>query len=184
MRRARRLRWSVATLAILVAGCAPRPDGFSDALPSLHVGDVALEQGEPSIALSVAASHLAATPNDPHALLLQARAELALNQAARAEADFRQVLAMRPGSTEAALGLARVITQSDPAAAEALLAPIAARGDATAALWNNLGVAHDLMGRRAEAQDAYRKALSADPQMQGAQVNLAHSLALTAALRP
>jgi tetratricopeptide (TPR) repeat protein len=178
------VRLSFVILATLVAGCAPRPEQFSADIPSLHVGEVAMDGGEPAIALSVAASHLARAPGDPNALLLRARAELALGHSALAEADFRQVLATRPDSAEAALGLARIITPTDPAAAEALLAPIAVRGDATAAIWNNLGVAHDLMGRHAEAQNAYRKALMADPEMQGAQVNLARSLALTPTPRP
>jgi tetratricopeptide (TPR) repeat protein len=178
------VRLSFVILAALAAGCAPQPEQFSTAIPSLHVGEVAIDGGEPAIALSVAAAHLASAPGDPNALLLRARAEFALGHPALAEADFRQVLAIRPGSAEAALGLARIITATDPAAAEAVLAPIAARGDATAAIWNNLGVAHDLMGRHAEAQDAYRKALAADPEMQGAQVNLARSLALTPAPRP
>ncbi len=175
------MRLIVMLLTVLVAACAARQDQFSTALPSLHVGEVAMQSGQPGIALSVASSHLAQKPVDPDALLLRAQAEFELSQQAQAEADFRQVLAARPGSMAAALGLARIITSTDPATAEALLGAVTVQGGATATVWNNLGVAHDLMGRHADAQEAYRKALVADPEMQSAQVNLARSLALSPA---
>jgi tetratricopeptide (TPR) repeat protein len=166
---------------VLLAGCATNQEAFSSAPPSLHVGQVALDVGEPAIAASVATGQLESNPGNLDALLLRASAQAALGQTAQATAGFRQVIAADPGSTAAALGLSRLITASDPAAAEAVLGGVVAHGNATAAVWNNLGVARDLLNRHAEAQDAYRKALAADPSMQGAQVNLARSLAMVPA---
>jgi Flp pilus assembly protein TadD len=166
-------------LAVVLAGCATHQEQFSGAPPSLHVGEVALTAGEPTIAVSVANQRLALTPNEPNALLLRAHAEFALGQPGAAAADFRQVLALRPASPDAALGLARIIMPTDPAAAEALLGAVVVRGDPTAAIWNNLGVARDLLGRHVEAQQAYAKAIQLDPDMIAAQANLARSLSLT-----
>ena len=174
------MRRPLLLLLILLAGCSTQQDQFSSEPPSLHVGEVALGAGEPGIAVSVANLQLERDPKNVNALLLRASAQAGLGQTEAAVAGFRQVLAVRPGSLEAALGLSRLITATDPAGAESLLAPFAVRDEATPALWNNLGVARDLLNRHAEAQDAYRKAIAADPTMQGAQVNLARSMAMSA----
>lgn len=178
------MRRAVLIVVALVAGCAEqKQEQFSKAPPSLRVGEVALDNGEPPIALSVANNQLALKPGEPNALLLRARAEFVMGQKAAAEADFRQVLAARPGSSVAALGLARIITPTDPAGAERLLSGVVVRDEADAAVWNNLGVARDLLGRHEDAQAAYRKAIQLDPGMQAAQVNLARSLSLVPIVR-
>ena len=102
-----------------------------------------------------------------------------MGQTEAASAGFKQVLAGERDSVGAALGLARLVMSTDPAAADALLAPIAVRGAATATVWNDLGVARDLLGRHVDAQEAYRQALAADPTMASAQANLARSLSLS-----
>ena len=175
------VRGVAVALLVVLAGCSTYKDDFSSAPPSLHVGQVALDAGEPAIAVSVATTQLDRDPTNLDALLLRASAQATLGQTEPAIAGFRQVLAANPGSAAAALGLSRLITVSDPTETEAVLGAVAAHGDATAAVWNNLGVARDLLNRHVEAQDAYRKALAADPSMQGAQVNLARSLALAPA---
>ena len=177
------MRCAMLVLVALVAGCSGHHEEFSDAPPSLRVGEVALDNGEPPMALAIANTHLGLTPGDPNALLLRARAEFAMGEKGQAVADFRQVLASRPASSVAALGLARIIMPTDPAGAEALLGGVVIRDEASAAVWNNLGVARDLLGRHAEAQAAYRKAIQLDPGMQAAQVNLARSLSMTQAVR-
>ena len=167
-------------LAALLAGCAVPAEPFSSAPPSLRVGAVALAAGQPDIAGSVAEHHLATAPDDPAALLLRAQARAAQGRDTEAAADFRQVIRLLPGSVEATLGLARILMATDPAAAGTILAEIAVRGGAPASVWNNLGVARDLVDHQGEAQAAYRNALAADPSMASAQLNLAHSFALAA----
>ena len=44
---------------------------------------------------------------------------------------------------------------------------------------NNLGIARDLLGRHAEAQDAYRQALGISPDLVASKVNLALSMAMS-----
>jgi Flp pilus assembly protein TadD len=44
---------------------------------------------------------------------------------------------------------------------------------------NDLGIAYDLQSDHSSAQNAYRKALGADPTMRAAEVNLALSMALS-----
>ncbi len=173
------MRRVILSVLLLLAGCGPRSEELSSDPPSLHVGEVALQSGEPGIAASVAAGQLARHPGNGDALLLQSQAQAAMGQTAAAGAGFRQVLASEPDSVGAALGLARIVMPTDPAAADALLAPIALRGGATALIWNNLGVARDLLGRHGDAQEAYRHALAADPAMASAQTNLARSLSLS-----
>lgn len=166
-------------LSFLLAACASNRGEFSSKPPSLHVGEVALRSQEPGIAASIAENRLAQDPGDLDALLLRSQAQAAQGQTVPATIGFRQILTERPNSPDAALGLARILMPTNPAAADAVLAPFAIRGDATAAIWNNLGVARDLLGRHVDAQAAYRSALAADPTMQSAQVNLARSLSLT-----
>lgn len=173
------MRRLTLAIGLVLAGCGPRSEELSSEPPSLHVGEVALHSGESGIAGSIASAQLGRHPGNVEALLLQSQAQAALGQTIAATAGFKQVLARKPDSVEAALGLARIIMPTDAAGAEALLAPIPLRGDATAAVWNNLGVARDLLGRHRDAQDAYRNALAKDPTMATAQVNLARSLSLT-----
>ena len=179
------MRGPVVVLAIfLLAACTTHKEEFSSNLPSVNVGVVALDNGEPAIAASIASARLQRVPGSLPDMLLRGLAEANLGQTEAAAADFRAVLDNRPTSVQAALGLARLVMARDPAAAEAYLAPAVVRGDATAAVWNNLGVARDLQGHHADAQDAYRHAIAADPLMQAAQVNLARSLSLTRSVAP
>jgi Flp pilus assembly protein TadD len=167
------------TLVALLGGCVTHKEQYASTAPGLHVGTVALLSGEPTIAVSVANTRLTQAPEDPDALLLRAQAEAAMQQNGPAVSDFQRVLALRPRSEEAAFGLSRIVVLDDPLAAEALLAPLAVRGSRSAAVWNNLGVVRDLLGRHPEAQAAYRRALALDPTMQSAQVNLGRSLSLS-----
>ena len=178
------MRISLIALAALMAGCAAPPEQLSSKLPSLHIAAVALAAGLPAIAESVAQHHLADTPNDPEALLLRAQARAAQGHNAGATADFRHVIQLRPGSVDAVIGLSRLLLETDPKAADDVLTAFTVNGNAPAGVWNNLGVARDLLDRHAEAQAAYRNALAADPTMVDAQANLAHSRSLAPATTP
>lgn len=79
----------------------------------------------------------------------------------------------------AQLALGRVLLQTDPVHAEQVFLAALAGSPRNADILNDLGVARDLQGHYAEAQAAYRKALSAAPTLRSARINLALSLALS-----
>lgn len=84
------------------------------------------------------------------------------------------------GDYEPDLGMAlgRRLLHSDPAQAERIFLKVAARSPNNAAALNDLGIARDMLGRRREAQAAYRAALAVSPDLRAASINLALSLAL------
>jgi Flp pilus assembly protein TadD len=79
----------------------------------------------------------------------------------------------------AQLALGRILLQTDPARAEHVFLAALHGTPGNADILNDLGVARDLQGHHAEAQAAYREALSADPALRSARINLALSLALS-----
>ena len=79
----------------------------------------------------------------------------------------------------AQLALGRILLQTDPARAEDVLQAALAVSPRNADILSDLGVARDLQGHHAEAQAAYREALSIAPTLRAARINLALSLALS-----
>jgi Flp pilus assembly protein TadD len=79
----------------------------------------------------------------------------------------------------AQLALGRILLHTDPARAEQVFQAVLADSPRNADILNDLGVARDLQGHHAEAQAAYREALSAAPTLRAARINLGLSLALT-----
>jgi Flp pilus assembly protein TadD len=77
------------------------------------------------------------------------------------------------------LALGRILLQTDPAHAEHMFQAALAGTPGNADILNDLGVARDLQGHHAEAQAAYREALSANPTLRSARINLGLSLALS-----
>ena len=75
--------------------------------------------------------------------------------------------------------LAGLLVQFDPSAAEAAFTAVIAQEPNNIAALSNLGIARDLQGHHAEAQDAYRRALVAAPETADVKVNLDLSLALS-----
>ena len=168
-----------------LAGCARAQNGgaggnASGASPSsLKIADVALANGSPAVALRVTEGVLAADPRNTGALLRQAKAYLALGNAAAAETDYRRALAADDRLDEARLGIAKLLLRSKPMQAEKYLLEVLARDSHNTAALNNLGVARDLQGKHPEAQAAYRKALQVQPELASARENLGLSLALS-----
>lgn len=85
----------------------------------------------------------------------------------------------RDADPAAQLALGRILLQTDPARAEQVLLAALAGSPHNPDMLNDLGVARDLQGRHAEAQAAYREALSAAPTLRAARINLGLSLALS-----
>jgi Flp pilus assembly protein TadD len=91
-------------------------------------------------------------------------------------------MSMRTGPNAdptAQLALGRILLQTDPVRAEHVLVAALAGSPRNADMLNDLGVARDLQGHHAAAQAAYREALSAEPTLRSARINLALSLALS-----
>ncbi len=89
------------------------------------------------------------------------------------------VHARREADPAAQLALGRILLQSDPARAEQVFLEALAGSPHNPDMLNDLGVARDLQGHRAEAQAAYREALAAAPTLRAVRINLALSLALS-----
>jgi Flp pilus assembly protein TadD len=121
---------------------------------------------------------LAQDPRNVAALVARGDAYYAMGAFSEARGAYRKALAVDPAAAKADIGMGRTLVRSDPRAAEAAFrAALVVAPKDTAAL-NNLGITLGLLGRQAEAQDAFRKALEIDPDMADIRVNLAMSLAL------
>ncbi len=146
---------------------------------SLRVADAALAGGAPGMALNVAREVLAKHPDDAVAVVREADALFAMRRIPEATRVYQRALRMDPRNIEAKLGLGRTRIRTDPAGAEAMFLQVLAADPTNAAAMNDLGIARDLQGRHAAAQEAYTKAAALAPEMTAAQVNLGLSLALS-----
>ncbi|MBW4092055.1 MAG: tetratricopeptide repeat protein [Proteobacteria bacterium] len=165
-------------LVFVVGGCAVTPRSASRD-PDVAVARAALAAGDAAGALHASAQALAVHPGDPAALTVQGEALAALGQRDRAEASFRQALTADPAALPARIGLGRVLLRTDPKSAAAQFRAVLAVQPVDAAALNDLGIARDLRGQHLAAQNAYRAALAATPDLRAAQVNLGLSLALS-----
>jgi Flp pilus assembly protein TadD len=173
------MRIPLLILASLLAACSGKDTSQLRAgPPGLSVARAALESGAPDVAARVAEGVLTRNPHDVDALVSHGDATAALGRTDDALASYTKALAIDPNSTGAKMGLGRLRLTSDPAQAQLLFLSVLEKEPRNAAALNNLGIARDLQGDHASAQDAYRKALGADPSMRGPEVNLALSMAL------
>lgn len=102
----------------------------------------------------------------------------ALQRVGDAERAYRRALSDQPAFRAARLGLARLLHgagRSEEARAEATALTDSNAGDAEA--WNVLGTANRALGRVADAEDAFRKALTIAPDYAIARHNLGSLLA-------
>ena len=163
---------------LLITACTQGGDQTLDT-GGVGVAEAALRGGSPQIALQVASNILVKSPGNTQALVVQGEALTELGRLPEAEASFDAALKPNRQSIRALVGLGRVKLASDPQAAEALFLEALQREPRNAVALNDLGIARDLQGRHADAQEAYRQALGADSGMNGAQVNLALSMAMS-----
>ena len=147
--------------------------------PSVHLADSALAGGAPAMALHVTDEMLAKDPGNADALVRRGDALIALGRSADAAASYGKAIEVEPRSSRALISLGRVRLSQDPAAAEILFTRVLQRTPNDAVALSNLGVARDMQGHHAAAQEAYRMALGAAPTSIAVQVNLGLSLALS-----
>ncbi len=173
------MRLSFRTLALgLVFGlaaCGGKPSSpqLASGPQGTRVADVALDAGNPQMALQWTNTILASDPRNVDALLRNGRANLMMNNVAAAESSYRKVLAIDARQTEARIAVAKMVMGSQPAAAEKMFQAVLADEPRNVGVLNNYGVCLDLQGRHGDAQAAYRRALSIAPELASAQQNSA-----------
>lgn len=173
------MRIGVIFLALALTGCGHAASELSSTQPGVDVARAALRGGSPQEALQLASKVLTEAPGNEAALVVQGDALTELGQTDQARGSYDLALQRNPQSVGAEIGLGRLLLGSNPAAAEAdFLQALRYEPRNTIAL-NDLGVARDLQGNHAGAQEAYRRALGINPDDSGAQVNLALSMAMS-----
>lgn len=166
----------VATLLTACSG-SPAADPGSRQV-SLRVADAAMASGAPDLALRVADLVLAQQPATAPALIARGDALYAMGRPGAAGVAYRSAIALDSTAAAAQLGLGRTLIAADPKAAEVAFLRVLALEPENLAALNDLGVARDLQGRYAAAQQAYRLALQLSPASADVRINLGRSLAL------
>jgi Flp pilus assembly protein TadD len=164
-------------LTLLLAACG---GGHSPDFTKMdaNVGDVALSAGNPEVALRLTEDTLAKHPNDVDALTRRGQALTDLGRLGDAREALRKAVTIEPHNPRSLIALGRVQLPIDPAEAANDFDLALQQDGRNAIALNDLGIARDLLGRHVEAEAAYRSALSAQPEMMAAQVNLALCLAI------
>jgi Flp pilus assembly protein TadD len=157
----------------------PPPPPLASWKPTLHLADSALLDGAPMIALQVTDELLSSEPRNVAALVRRGDALVALDRVAEAGTSYGKALEIEPQNGRAIVGLGKVRLTQDPAAAETLFVQAAMVNPHDAVALGDLGVARDIQGHHAAAQEAYRLALGAAPSSVAVQVNLGLSMALS-----
>jgi Flp pilus assembly protein TadD len=142
------------------------------------VAQAALNAGTPGAALELADATLKKHPGDIDALIHRGLAMTELGRLDEARQTLRQAVTLQPRNEQALLALGRVQLPVDPAGAEANFESALKQNSVNAAALNDLGIARDLQGHHVDAEAAYRAAITAQPNMTAARVNLALCLAI------
>ncbi|HZT52294.1 MAG TPA: SPOR domain-containing protein [Stellaceae bacterium] len=174
---------SAFALVIGLAACAGGPGNTSaDAGTAtlMKVADETAAGGDPATAANLYRQVHEQAPKDPVPLAKMGAMLLALQEPAAAAQAYRAAVALAPQDPELHRGLALALLssdQADAAAAEIRIALEKRAGDAR--LYNLLGVANDMAGHHALAQQSYAKGLELDPASVGLRNNVALSMALS-----
>jgi len=145
----------------------------------VRLSAVFLSAGAADAALVAADEVLAKQPRNAGALEARGNALAAMGRDEEAQQAYLQAIAISPSNTSARLALGRMQIRLNPQVAEQTLDQLLKRDPRNVAALSNIGVARDLQGRHADAQQAYRKALATDPKNTGAATNLGLSLVLS-----
>jgi Flp pilus assembly protein TadD len=173
-------RLALICLVGLLAACSrPDPAALSIAIPGLNVARAALEDGSPTVALSVSEGILKEHPDDVAALIYKGDALVLMNRVPEGEESYRAALTFDPHAVGAQMGLARLRLRVAPLEAQAMFLDVLKQQPRNLMAMNDLGIACDLLGDHAAAQLQYRKVLGTDPTQRSASVNLAVSMALS-----
>ncbi len=172
-------RYVLVAVLALTACSSGNPPRFSNAKPSLHVAQAALQSGAASTALQIARGILADHPDNADALIMQGQIQLQLNDVVSARNSFESALRERPTSSVALLGLGKAELPIDPRLAEDTFRRALSAGPQAPGMLTDLGVALDLQGKHEQAQASYRSALAQGDDQLATRVDLGLSLAIS-----
>ncbi|MGH8682777.1 MAG: tetratricopeptide repeat protein, partial [Burkholderiales bacterium] len=171
------------------AGAEPAPRATAQAVPAIKVtrpeprvepglerGWRALESGDLTLARDEYLRVLAANPLDRDALLGLATIDVRTRDLESAEGRYFRVLELDPRDPYAQAGIIALRGQTDPVLSESRLKNLLAQQPEATFLNFALGNQYALQGRWQDAQSAYFKAYSADPEHPDYAYNLAVSL--------
>jgi len=175
------MRGGPLLLVLLLAACGHTQSDVAALQPGVDVAQAALRGGSPQTALQLAGTVLAQHPGNEAALGVQGDALTEMGRLDEARDSYNRALQSNDASVGAEVGLGRISLAVDPAAASLLFLRALHNDPRNTAALNDLGVARDLQGDHAGAQQEYRQALGIDPQDSAAQVNLALSMAMSGA---
>ncbi len=173
------MRVAPLLLVLLLAGCGHTQSEVSGLTPGVDVAQAALRGGSPQTALQLAGNVLARNPANEAALVVQGDALTELGRLDEARDSYSRALQSNSASVGAEIGMGRIRLTDDPAVASVLFLKALDHDPRNTRALNDLGVARDLQGDHAGAQQAYRRALGIDPQDSAPQVNLALSMAMS-----
>ena len=174
------MRIIVVLAAALLAACAAQQnDTLSSRPPGIGVARTAMANGAPVVALQICSELTQRVPGNLDAAVCEGDALTALGRRDEAEASFLRAQRISPEATAVLMGLGRLRLGTDPLVAEALFQRVLDQDPNNAAAWNDIGIARDLQGRHAQAQQAYARTMAIAPEMRAAEVNLALSMAIS-----
>jgi len=165
--------WNNLALAYAEAGERERGiDLLQDVLPKsrdpmLVINLTALlgEEGRWREALPWLMDAYGRDPADPRVLEKLGEAFYRMGQMQDARRAWEELLAVRPGSVAAFMGLANVArSEGNPREAADYYRAVTVRTPDAVGAWNGLGVALQAQGDRAGARDAFRRVLELDPE--------------------
>jgi tetratricopeptide (TPR) repeat protein len=181
---------AILTPALLLAAPAtaaekrPKPArkeaDLNDPAVQLQLGQRLEARGDVAAALQLYQAALAARPNDEAALRAAANALMRMGFPAAAHDYLAALVRLRPNDAPARLALAAALNaREEPTAALEQLQAAEAAGAPPAPLWTQRGIAYDLSGDQAQAQQAYSRAINAAPGDFTIPLKLALSLAIS-----
>lgn len=145
--------------------------------PKLQAGWLAYNQGDLAVARSNYEAVVRDEPSNRDALLGMAALEVRANRPAEAESYYRKLLEINPRDPHAQAGLLALRAHmTDPVQAESKVKSLLASDPEAHVLYFTLGNEYAQQQRWPEAQQAYFKAFSADPENPDFAYNLAVSL--------
>lgn len=172
------MRLTAISLLLMLGACTTSSDEPRLATePTVHTAELAIENGNPALALKIADNLLKRDPGDVDALAARGDALFELGQTGLAVTSFQDALRRDSGSVRAMVGLGRAKLNTDPVAAETLFMRALRSEPRNVSALNDMGIAADMQGRHADAQANYRKAMALAPENLATQLNLGLSLA-------